>query len=117
MMIIGPARSASSMTCSSIVRKGLSTVSDLARIWEKFMPSSIHVERIVNNISEQGVLHGQTRDTFTFEQRRLSLETSGTKRVPPGPLLLDISSKPSCMVLSTAAGRDIALKSGLRVET
>jgi len=56
MIIIGPARSASSMTCSSIVFKGLSTVSDLTRIWEKFMPSSVHIVRNVKDKNEQGVL-------------------------------------------------------------
>lgn len=37
---IGPARSASSIMCSSTRRSGLSTVRVLARMWWKLIPSS-----------------------------------------------------------------------------
>lgn len=38
--MIGPAMSASSIMRASTPRRGLSTVIDLARIWEKLIPSS-----------------------------------------------------------------------------
>lgn len=36
----GPARSASSMICSSGLESGLRTVSDFERIWDGLMPNS-----------------------------------------------------------------------------
>lgn len=51
MKNIGPAKSASSIICSSTRRRGLRTVKDLSRICWKLMPSSRIIEQLMFRIA------------------------------------------------------------------
>jgi len=81
---MGPARSASSIMCSSTRRRGLRTVNDLSRICWKLMPSSARYEKRFG-------FENLTRKTF--KKRGLALYAACAKRGPPCTLGLNVASK------------------------